>query len=77
MRRYGLKKVIVNGFWIAYVTSKNLYKAADALRRYRRTNTHEWSNVTVYVNEQLELFIYSDFGRILNPMILVHYDAND
>jgi hypothetical protein len=22
----------------------------------------------------MDLFIYSDYGRILNPMILVHYD---
>jgi hypothetical protein len=51
MRRYGLKKVIVNGFWIAYVPSKSLYAAAEALRQYRRANTHEWSNVTVYIND--------------------------
>lgn len=51
MRRYGLKKLIVNGFWIAYVPSKDLYRAADILRQHRRANTHEWSNVSVYIND--------------------------
>ena len=26
------------------------------------------------MNDSLELHIYSDFGRILTPMIIVHYD---
>ena len=51
VRRYGLKKVIVNGFWIAYVPSRAIYNAAEVLRAYRRNNTHEWANVTVYIND--------------------------
>jgi hypothetical protein len=76
VRRYGLRKLIVNGFWIAYVASKKMYKVADALRTYRRNNTAQWYDITVYINDQQELFVYSDFGRVLNPLILVHYDSN-
>ena len=28
------------------------------------------------MNDLLDLMIYSDFGRILNPLIIVHYDKN-
>ena len=75
IRRYGLKKLIVNGYWVAYVQSRQVQTVAHLLRTFRRENPHEWQDVTVYVNESLELFVYSDFGRILNPMIIVFYDS--
>ena len=38
VKRFGLKKVIVNGFWIAYVPSKSVYSTATILRHFRRQN---------------------------------------
>lgn len=32
--------------------------------------------MSVYVTEELDLYVYSDYGRILVPMIIVHYDKN-
>lgn len=30
----------------------------------------------MYINEDGELNLYSDYGRILNPLVIVHYDKN-
>ncbi len=51
VRRFGLKKLIVNGFWIAYVPIKKMYQVADLLRKHRQNNTHLWYDVTVYIND--------------------------
>jgi hypothetical protein len=32
VKRFGLKKIIVNGFWVAYIPSKNVYTTANLLR---------------------------------------------
>ena len=73
VKRYGLRRVVVNGYWIAYIPSKSVYPVANMLRLFRRENPSIWRDVTVYVNECLDLYVYSDFGRVLNPMIIVHY----
>jgi len=46
------------------------------LRKYRRDNHHEWKYITVYISEDMDLYIYSDYGRILVPLIIVHYDED-
>lgn len=77
VKRFGLRKVIVNGFWIAYIPSKSVYDTANLIRKYRRENPDEWRYLTVYVTPQLDLYIYSDFGRVLNPLIIVHYKKEE
>jgi hypothetical protein len=39
MNRYRLRKLFVNGRWIAYVPSSKVAMVADHLRRFRRHNT--------------------------------------
>lgn len=46
------------------------------LRSVRRTESHKWRHLTVYTSPEGQLHVYSDFGRILVPMIIVHYDEN-
>jgi hypothetical protein len=77
VKRFGLRKVLVNGFWVAYIPSKSVYTTANVLRQYRRENPDQWRYITVYVTPLLDLYIYSDFGRVLNPLIVVHYKQNE
>lgn len=75
MNRYRLRKLFVNGRWIAYIQSSKTSHVAEVLRQFRRENTAQWAELTIYWDkETMDLSIYSDYGRILNPMILVHYD---
>lgn len=70
-----MRKLFVNGRWIAYVPSSKVAQVAEHLRRFRRHNTEQWAELTIYWDKvTMDLSIYSDYGRILNPMILVHYD---
>jgi len=46
------------------------------LRTYRRNNPEKWGKLTIYENEENELHIYSDYGRLSVPMIIVHKDDN-
>lgn len=71
---YSLQSVYVNGFWVGFVQNSNIQKAAQILRNYRRNNHQEWKYITVYISEDMDLYIYSDYGRILVPMVIVHYD---
>ncbi len=71
---YNLQNVYVNGFWVGFIQNAHIQKAATILRSYRRNNYQEWKYITVYVNEDMDLYIYSDYGRILVPLIIVHYD---
>ena len=76
IKKYGLQRFHVNGFWIGYIQSSKVSIASQILREHRRENFSEWKHVSVYVTEEMDLYVYSDYGRVLVPMIIVHYDKN-
>jgi hypothetical protein len=73
---FSLIKVFVNGFWIGFIQKVHIAEAIRLLRQYRRQHPDVWGKTTIYENDEQELHIYTDYGRLLTPMIIVHKDEN-